>query len=228
MDRIEFMKLGAFCVKRMSLKTQKELLFLAENDIPFTDSVLSELREIDNGKDFVTACGGMLDVSSLMDILTYCDQPTIDRIIVDDEHKSNFLCSKEINGHFVLENAAIYYTNDMDATGQWFEKVLGWSGVIEARDELGNGTYGLIEPHMKSNSLGNRSPYMQLMRGKPSKSITGYIKVWGLSNLRQRAIDNGWTKLTPIKEQFWGANLFVMTTCDGSLLQFYEPIIVGY
>jgi len=106
MERIEFMKLGVFCVKRMSSKTQKELLFLAENRIPFTDSVLSELHEIDNGKDFVTECGCILDISGFMDILTYCDQPTIDRIIVNDEHKSNFLCSKEINGHFVLENAA--------------------------------------------------------------------------------------------------------------------------
>ncbi len=228
MERTEFMKLGAFCVKRMSLKAQKELLFLAENATPFTDSVLSELREIDNGKDFVTACDGILDISGFMDILTYCDQPTIDRIIVNDEHKSTFLYSKEINRHFVLENDAIYYTNDMDVTVHWFEKVLGWSGVIEARDELGNGTYGLIEPHMKANSLGNRSPYMQLLRGDPSKSITGFIKVWGLNNLRQRAIDNGWIKSTLIKELPWGANLFVMTTCDGSLIRFYEPTTLGY
>ena len=115
--------MGAFCVKRMSLKTQKEHLFLAENGISFSDSVLSELREIENGDDFVTACNGKIDLSSYMDILTCCDQPTIDRIIVDDKHKNSFLSSKEINGHFVLENATIYYTNDMDATVQWFEKI---------------------------------------------------------------------------------------------------------
>jgi hypothetical protein len=227
MERIEFLKLGAFCVKRMSLKTQKELLFLAENGIPFNDSVLSELHEIDNGKDFVKACGGKLDISGFMDILTYCDQPTIDRIIINDEHKSIFLCSKEIDGYFVRANAAIYYTNDMDATLKWFEKILGWPGVIEARDEAGNGTYGLIEPHKKTYSPDNGSPYLQLMRGEPSKSVAGFIQVWGLNNLRQRAIDNGWIQLTQIKELFWGANLFVMTTCDGSLIQFYEPIAPG-
>lgn len=86
-EKAEFLKLGAFCVKRMSSKAQKELLFLAENGSLFTDSVLSELGEINNGKDFVAACDGALDISSFMDILTYCDQPTIDRIIVNDEHK---------------------------------------------------------------------------------------------------------------------------------------------
>jgi hypothetical protein len=59
------------------------------------------------------------------------------------------------------------------------------------------------------------------------KSVTGFVKVWGLDNLRQRAIDNGWTELTPIIEQPWGARLFVMTTGDGSLLQFYEPLALG-
>ena len=228
MERAEFLKLGAFCVKRMSLKAQKEMLSLAENGIAFTDSVLSELRKIDNGKKFAMSCDEILSPSDFMDILTYCDQPTIDRIIENDEQKSNFLRSKEINGHFVIENAAVYYTNDMDATIRWFEKVLEWPGKIEARDETGKGTYGLIEPHIKSNSLGNRSPYMQLMRGEPSKTVTGFMKVWGLNNLRQRTIDNGWTKMTPIEEQFWGANLFTMTTGDGSLITFYEPMKIGY
>jgi AraC family transcriptional regulator len=137
------------------------------------------------------------------------------------------LLSREINGHYVLENDSIYYTKDMDATVRWFEKVLEWPGVIEARDESGNGVYGLIQPHEKSNTLGNRSPYVQLLRGEPLKSVTGFVKVWGLDNLRQRAIDNGWTELTPIIEQPWGARLFVMTTGDGSLLQFYEPLALG-
>ena len=219
--------MGAYCLKCMSLKTQKELQRLTEKGLPFSKSVLAELRETEGGDNFIKACGGKLDISDFMDMLTYCDQSTIDRIIVSDELKSSFLRSKEINGHFVLENAAIYYTNDMDTTLQWFQKVLGWSGKIEARDESGNGTYGLIEPHLKANTLGNRSPYLQLMRGEPAKSVTAFIKIWGLNNLRQRVIDNGWTKLTPIKEQPWGANLFVMTTCDSSLIQFYEPLAVG-
>jgi hypothetical protein len=228
MERTDFLKLGAFCVKRMSLKAQKTLLSLAEKESPFSDSVLSELHEINNGKKFIKACSGKLDLSGFMDILTCCDQPTIDRILVKDEYISSFLGSIEIEGHFVIENCAVYFTNDMETTMKWFKKVLGWSGIIEARDKAGNGTYGLIEPHVKANSPGNRSPYMQLMRGEPSKSVTGFIKVWGLINLRQRAIDNGWTELTPIKEQPWGANLFTMTTCDCSLLQFYEPITLGY
>ena len=106
MERIDFLKLGAFCIKRMSLKAQEEMLFLAENGLSFTDSVLNELHEIESGRDFVDACGGTLDLSAFMDILTFCDQPTIDRIIKTDGQKSAFLRSKEINGHFIIENAA--------------------------------------------------------------------------------------------------------------------------
>ena len=55
MERIDSLKLGAFCIKRMSLQAQKELLSIAEKGLPFTDSVLSELREIENGSDFINA-----------------------------------------------------------------------------------------------------------------------------------------------------------------------------
>jgi hypothetical protein len=228
MERTEFLKMGAFCVKRMSLKAQRELLSLARNNSPFTDIILSELRDIENGNRFISACNGRLDKPGFMDILTYCDQPTIDRIITTEENKTLFLSSQEINGYFVLENGAIYYTSDMDATLHWFKQILGWEGNIESRDDAGNGTYGLIEPHMKANSLGNRSPYLQLMRGDPGKSVSAFVKVWGLSGLRQRIIANGWKKLTPIVKQAWGADLFDMTTCDGSIIRFYEPSVIGY
>lgn len=227
MERTELLKLGAYCVKRMSFKAQKELFSLAEKGLPFSKSVLSALRVIEGGDNFVTACGSRLDLSNFMDILTYCDQPTIDKIVKNNKLKSAFLQSKEINGHFILANCAIYYTNDMDATLRWFERILGWQGKIEARDEMGNGTYGLIEPHLKADTLGNNSPYMQLMRGEPIKAVAAFMIVWGLKNLRQRAIDNGWTKVTPIVKQPWGANLFYMTTGDGSRLRFCEPIAFG-
>jgi hypothetical protein len=227
MEIADFLKLGAFCVKRMSLKAQKDLLYLAETGRPFSRLILSELQEIENGKDFIKASGGRLDVSAFMDILTHCDLPTIDRIIVTNELKSLLLHSKEIEGYNIRANAAIYYTNDMDATLRWFDKILEWPGVIEARDKSGNGTYGLIEPHKKTYTPGNSSPYLQLMRGEPSRTVTAFMLVWGLNNLRQRAIDNGWTKVTPIEEQFWGANLFDMTTCDGSIIRFCEPLALG-
>jgi hypothetical protein len=228
MERNELLKLGAFCVRRMSLKGQKELLRLAENELLFSDVVINELNEIENGGEFTSACGGRLTLSDFMDVLTYCDQPAIDRIITDEKHKKLFLQSVEINGHFVLENGAIYYTLDMDNTVQWFQAVLGWPGVVEARDASGKGLYGLIEPHMKAGGPGNRSPYMQLMRGQSTESVAGFIKVWGLDNLRQQIIANGWLEVTPIKNEPWGARLFAVTTCDGSELRFYEPDTVGY
>ena len=228
MEKEEFYKLGAFCVQRMSLRAQREISLLTINGSPFNDIVLSEIKRTDKGRDFIAACEGKLGTSDFWSILTYCDQPTLDRIITDISCKDSFLDSKEITGHFVLENAAIYYSKNMEATISWFEKTLGWQGVIEARDESGNGTYGLIVPHIKANTPGNRKPYLQLMKGEPSKSVVAFIKVWGLVNLRQKAIDSGWTNLTSIEKQLWGAHLFVMTTCDESLIQFYEPDTLGF
>ncbi|MFA5308737.1 MAG: hypothetical protein WC370_04525 [Dehalococcoidales bacterium] len=227
MERNELLKLGAFCLKRLSLKGQKELLRLAENEVPFSDFALAGLGETEKGQEFIAACGGRLSMTDLMDILTCCDQPTIDRIITDDRHKSLFLESAEINGHFVLENNAIYYTLDMDSTLLWFQKVLGWPGVVEARDASGKGLYGLISPHLKASAPGNRSPYMQLMRGQPAESVAGFIKIWGLDKLRQQIIANGWLEMTPVKQEPWGARLFAVTTGDGSELRFYEPDTVG-
>ena len=227
MERIEILKLGAYCVKRMSLKAQQDLLTLAEKGLSFSSSVLSEFNQIEKGYDFVKACGGRLSLADFLDILTFCDQPTVDRIITDDAHKDSLLKSAEIEGYVITDNEAIYNTLDMDATMEWFKKVLGWPGNIDARDEAGNGTYGFIEPHFKASGLYNRSPYMQFWRGEPSKSVVGFAGVWGLNNLRQRIIEHGWEKVTPIDKKDWGASVFFLTTCDGSQLIFYEPYFWG-
>ena len=52
-EKSEYLKLGAYCLQRMSHKGQKELLLLAEKNQSFTDLVISELREIENGDDFI-------------------------------------------------------------------------------------------------------------------------------------------------------------------------------
>jgi predicted enzyme related to lactoylglutathione lyase len=205
------------------LKAQRELLSLAEKGVSFTGPVLSGLNDIEKGYDFVKACSGKLDMPGFMDILTLCDQPTIDRIITEEAYKKAFLESKEIDGYYIRNNSAIYYTLDMEATLEWFNKVLGWPGIIEAKDEAGNGVYGLILPHDKSTIPGNGGPYMEMMRGEPVKPLAAMIQVWGVDSLRQRALDSGWTQVTPVNKTPWGARLFDMTTCDGSLLQFYEP-----
>lgn len=55
MEKVEQYKLGAFCVQRMSLQAQQELRKLTEKDSFFTDTVLSELNEIERGRDFIKA-----------------------------------------------------------------------------------------------------------------------------------------------------------------------------
>jgi hypothetical protein len=223
MERTELLKLGAFCLQRLSLKEQRELLSLAENSLPFTGPVLSALNEIEKGGDFIKAYGGRLDVTGFMDILTLCDQPTIDRIITEIKYKDAFLESKEIDAYYVRDNSAIYYTPDMAASMEWFDNVLGWPGVVDARDESGNGVYGYIIPHDKSNIPGSSAPFMQMMKGEPVNPVAAMIQVWGVDGLRQRALNNGWTQVTPVQKTTWGARLFDMTTCDDTLLRFYEP-----
>ena len=223
MERIELLKLGAYCLMRLSLKAQRELLSLTENGQPFSETVLSELNGIKNGKIFIGACGGGLDLPVFMDVLAFCDRSTVNRIITDDKHKELFLKSGESGGYFINANEAIYHTLDMDGTIAWFKNTLGWEGIIEARDEAGNGTYGLIQPYLKTGALNNLSPYIQMQRGEPLKSIVTFMGVWGLDNLRQRVIDNGWTVVTPVEKAEWGASVFILETGDGSKMIFYEP-----
>ncbi|MCX7772760.1 MAG: hypothetical protein N2376_06570 [Clostridia bacterium] len=39
-------------------------------------------------------------------------------------------------GYLVRENGAVYHTQDMDKTLNWFKEVLGWYGEIDARNDL--------------------------------------------------------------------------------------------
>lgn len=47
-------------------------------------------------------------------------------------------------GYYVKENAAVYFTKNMDDTVKWFEDILGWYSNIVERDEQGNGCYGAV------------------------------------------------------------------------------------
>jgi NTE family protein len=47
-------------------------------------------------------------------------------------------------GYIVKETGAVYYTQDMDKTINWFKDVLGWYGQIEARDDSNVGIYGCV------------------------------------------------------------------------------------
>jgi predicted enzyme related to lactoylglutathione lyase len=223
MEKADFLKLGAFCKKRLSLKAQKELLSLEEKGLLFTGTVLASLNDVEKGHEFEKSCGSKLDLADFMDILTLCDQPTIDRIITDEASKKAFLASKNIEGYFIRNNSAIYYTPDIEATMAWFEKVLGWAGIIDARDETGKGVYGLILPHENAALPNNNGPYMQMMKGELVKPVAAMMQVWGVDSLRQRAVDNGGTQVTPVNKTDWGARLFDMTTCDSTILRFYEP-----
>lgn len=127
-------------------------------------------------------------------------------------------------GYTVQENGPVYYTKDMDKTGKWFEDILGWYVNIDARDENGNGTYGcalpipgeLVNMHIAAfNGI-------HLFYGDPSTRTVAFMPVDHLDKLVSYVKNNGWTKISDVTEQPWGAKECDIETIDGSIMRFFE------
>ncbi len=127
-------------------------------------------------------------------------------------------------GYYVRENAPVYFTPDMDRTIQWFRDVLGWYGDVTARDEQGAGGYGCVFDYPGELIVAQLTPFrgIHLFRGEPSKGVVGFLLVQGLDRLHQRVRAKGWTKISDICDQPWGARECTVETPDGSLLRFFE------
>lgn len=127
-------------------------------------------------------------------------------------------------GYVVKENAPVYFTQDMDKTGKWFEDVLGWYSGIEQRDENGTGLYGCvlsIPGELHSMTL---LPFngFHMFYGEPSKQTTGFMRVDNIDNLYSFVKSNGWNQISEIQTQHWGGKECDVTTIDGCLLRFFE------
>jgi AraC family transcriptional regulator len=122
--------------------------------------------------------------------------------------------SNSERGYTIRENAPIYYTLDMDRTLQWFQEVLGWYGNIDQRSDTGQGLYGCVHDPVGS---------FHLFAGEPIRGWVGFMMIDGLDALYKLVRDNGWTQITDIEAQHWGARECRVTTPDGSILRFFEP-----
>ncbi len=127
-------------------------------------------------------------------------------------------------GYYVKENAPVYFTRDIQKTCGWFRDVLGWYGDV-IQDEDGNAaTYGCVFDYPGELIVAGLTPFrgIHLFLGEPAQGVVGFLQVQGLDRLHQTVRENGWTQITQIEEQPWGARECRVTTIDGSVLRFFE------
>ena len=127
-------------------------------------------------------------------------------------------------GYIVKETGAVYYTEDMDQTLNWFIDILGWYGQIEARDESNNGTYGCVNNiPIEIESL-HIAPFtgIHMFKGEPMKKMVGFMLVQGVEQLYAFVKSRGWNDISEVNLQPWGGKTCSVTTIDGSILTFFE------
>lgn len=127
-------------------------------------------------------------------------------------------------GYVVKETGAVYYTNNMDRTVKWFQEVLGWYGQIESRDENNEGNYGCVNNIPLEIEALHIAPFtgIHLFKGDPIKRIIGFMLVQGIDRLYDHVKESGWSLITQVIEEPWGARTCEVTSIDGSILKFFE------
>jgi AraC family transcriptional regulator len=127
-------------------------------------------------------------------------------------------------GYVVKETGAVYYTQDMDRTIEWFKKTLGWYGQVDSRDEEGGGRYGCVNNIPIEIECLHIAPFtgIHLFHGAPEKRMAGFMLVQGLENLYRFVKESGWNQVAPINKEAWGGRTCAVTTVDGSILTFFE------
>jgi len=142
---------------------------------------------------------------------------------IDSMKVKNDMSAYSERGYYVKENAPIYLTPDMEKTSAWFRDILGWYGGIVTESA---GEYGCVFDYPGEFIVSGLTPFrgIHLFNGEPSKDVVGFILVQGLEKFRNFVLVNGWTQITEIEPQPWGANECRVTTIDGSILRFFENI----
>lgn len=130
-------------------------------------------------------------------------------------------------GYVVRENGPVYFTEDMDATVRWFEEVLGWYGDVVAREADGKGGYGCVFDYPSEIAVAHLTPFrgFHLFPGKPAEGVVGFLMIEGVDALRRYVLDHGWTQVSEVIEQPWGAREIQITTPEHNVLRFFESTV---
>lgn len=140
--------------------------------------------------------------------------------------KRNDMEAYSQRGYYVKENAPVYFTRDIRKTCDWFRDVLGWYGDIILDDDGNTASYSCVFDYPGELIVSGLTPFrgIHLFKGEPVQGVVGFMMVQGLEKLHQLVLDSGWTQITPITPQPWGANECSVTTIDGSILRFFEAV----
>jgi len=127
-------------------------------------------------------------------------------------------------GYYVKENAPVYFTPNIQKTCDWFRDILGWYGDIILDDNGHTATYSCVFDYPGELIVSGLTPFrgIHLFKGDAVQGVVGFIMVQGLEKLHQLVKDRGWTQISDIEPQPWGANECRVTTIDGSILRFFE------
>lgn len=127
-------------------------------------------------------------------------------------------------GYFVKENAAAYFTKDMDKTAKWFEDVLGWYSKIVERDENGEGSYGVVFEILPEVEVTHLAPFtgFHMFQGNPSESVISFMQVQGVEKMYDFITSRGWKQITEVVTQPWGGKTCNLTTIDGYVIRIFE------
>ncbi|MDE7400272.1 MAG: hypothetical protein K2N06_12205 [Oscillospiraceae bacterium] len=127
-------------------------------------------------------------------------------------------------GYFVMENAPVYLTLDMDKTAKWFEDVLGWYSNIVERNGSGNGTYGVVFDMLPEVERTHLAPFtgIQMHYGQPEPRWISFMQVNCIEKMYGYITANDWDKITEVEIQPWGGKTCDLTTVDGYVIKIFE------
>lgn len=138
--------------------------------------------------------------------------------------KQNDMQAYSRRGYYVKENAPVYFTQDIRRTCDWFRDTLGWYGDIILGDDGDTATYSCVFDYPGELIVSGLTPFrgIHLFLGEPAQGVVAFMMVQGLETLHRLVRESGWTRITDIAPQPWGANECRVTTIDGSVLRFFE------
>ena len=236
MEKINFIETGAFVFSRLSLRTQVELLNLAETNEKFSESALVEIGETGEGREFVKQCDAKLSRDEIVKIISFCDEETIKRLkwrlgekgISADIDIGRSLKKLRNKGYLVNAVDVMLMTDSVEDTLKWFENTLGWKGHRGMFDDKGTCCYGCVSLDDKEPIIsGNRGFYgfhvsLGEKCGGSGGGILPMVTVDGLEELLKTIKKSGWKDHSEIKKEEWGARTLSVKDINGYSITFME------
>jgi uncharacterized glyoxalase superfamily protein PhnB len=119
----------------------------------------------------------------------------------------------------------------IEETQAWYERVLGWEGHCDVRDEEGRCGFGCVmRGELGSFADGRPLTGFNLGRfegspaayGKDNGHCTLFVKVDDVEEVYARAVESGAPIDAPLEDQPWGGRTFSLYDLNGFHLTLYQ------